>query len=100
MSSDWSSDVCSRSEEHTSELQSHDNLECRLLLEKRKAAVSHADPKASIAAHRPRGDDPHLAAAARERGGAPVDRDAAHPFLMMRQVQAVQRAACTGRDES
>src|SRR3954465_4888243 len=35
MSSDWSSDVC-RSEEHTSELQSHDNLVCRLLLEKKK----------------------------------------------------------------
>src|SRR3954462_3149733 len=31
----WSSDVCSRSEEHTSELQSHDNLVCRLLLEKK-----------------------------------------------------------------
>src|SRR3954463_8661370 len=35
-SSAWSSDVCSRSEEHTSELQSHDNLVCRLLLEKKK----------------------------------------------------------------
>src|SRR3954462_9981572 len=34
-SSAWSSDVC-RSEEHTSELQSHDNLVCRLLLEKKK----------------------------------------------------------------
>src|SRR5260370_1015828 len=35
---DWSSDVCSsdRSEEHTSELQSHLNLVCRLLLEKKK----------------------------------------------------------------
>src|SRR3954465_1810376 len=32
---DWSSDVC-RSEEHTSELQSHDNLVCRLLLEKKR----------------------------------------------------------------
>src|SRR3954466_13845789 len=32
-SSAWSSDV--RSEEHTSELQSHDNLVCRLLLEKK-----------------------------------------------------------------
>src|SRR3954466_11858311 len=33
LSCDWSSDVCSsdRSEEHTSELQSHDNLVCRLL---------------------------------------------------------------------
>src|SRR3954467_1483400 len=32
LSCDWSSDVCSsdRSEEHTSELQSHDNLVCRL----------------------------------------------------------------------
>src|SRR2546427_7929230 len=29
---DWSSDVCSRSEEHTSELQSQSNLVCRLLL--------------------------------------------------------------------
>src|SRR5260370_10390317 len=29
-------DVCSRSEEHTSELQSHLNLVCRLLLEKKK----------------------------------------------------------------
>src|SRR3954462_9236020 len=31
----WISDVCSRSEEHTSELQSHDNLVCRLLIEKK-----------------------------------------------------------------
>src|SRR5260370_15698565 len=29
-------DVCERSEEHTSELQSHLNLVCRLLLEKKK----------------------------------------------------------------
>src|SRR3954464_14384075 len=33
---DWSSEVC-RSEEHTSELQSHDNRVCRLLLEKTKS---------------------------------------------------------------
>src|SRR3989449_3535428 len=32
----WSSDVCSRSEEHTSELQSRLHLVCRLLLEKKK----------------------------------------------------------------
>src|SRR5260370_24217254 len=31
----------SRSEEHTSELQSHLNLVCRLLLEKKKKANSH-----------------------------------------------------------
>src|SRR5438034_7775684 len=28
--------ICSRSEEHTSELQSHSDLVCRLLLEKKK----------------------------------------------------------------
>src|SRR5260221_2886407 len=39
---DWSSDVisyavfCLRSEEHTSELQSHSDLVCRLLLEKKR----------------------------------------------------------------
>src|SRR6266480_1288170 len=34
---DWTSDIMvSRSEEHTSELQSHVNLVCRLLLEKKK----------------------------------------------------------------
>src|SRR3954467_15048257 len=32
LSCDWSSDVCSSDLEHTSELQSHDNLVCRLLL--------------------------------------------------------------------
>src|SRR3954466_6081019 len=31
-----------RSEEHTSELQSHDNLVCRLLLEKKKTQVYSA----------------------------------------------------------
>src|SRR6266480_5263235 len=30
-----------RSEEHTSELQSHDNIVCRLLLEKKKKTWSH-----------------------------------------------------------
>src|SRR3954465_1276470 len=33
--------TCARSEEHTSELQSHDNLVCRLLLEKNKVTTSH-----------------------------------------------------------
>src|SRR5438034_4364394 len=31
---------CARSEEHTSELQSHSDLVCRLLLEKKKADVA------------------------------------------------------------
>src|SRR3954465_1553020 len=41
-----------RSEEHTSELQSHDNLVCRLLLEKnsRETAPSHA-PAAGLPRH-------------------------------------------------
>src|SRR6516225_8011684 len=38
--------ACSRSEEHTSELQSHVNLVCRLLLEKKK--------KHLLAEYRPR----------------------------------------------
>src|SRR5260370_24056638 len=33
-----------RSEEHTSELQSHLNLVCRLLLEKKKTAASKSSP--------------------------------------------------------
>src|SRR5690242_21031983 len=32
----WSANTASRSEEHTSELQSHVSLVCRLLLEKKK----------------------------------------------------------------
>src|SRR5690242_21623927 len=34
-----------RSEEHTSELQSHVNLVCRLLLEKKKITTTHASYK-------------------------------------------------------
>src|SRR5438034_4176789 len=33
-----------RSEEHTSELQSHSDLVCRLLLEKKKETASHIQP--------------------------------------------------------
>src|SRR5690242_21540526 len=47
-----------RSEEHTSELQSHVNLVCRLLLEKKKKISSsaqrrHSDEKMVRTAHRP-----------------------------------------------
>src|SRR5260221_3720766 len=38
-----------RSEEHTSELQSHSDLVCRLLLEKKKRPVATADRRASAA---------------------------------------------------
>src|SRR2546427_8857595 len=34
-----------RSEEHTSELQSQSNLVCRLLLEKKKKAITHRRPQ-------------------------------------------------------
>src|SRR5260370_14662584 len=39
---------CQRSEEHTSELQSHLNLVCRLLLEKKKKQQHPADPIVTI----------------------------------------------------
>src|SRR3954465_13374881 len=43
ISCDWSSDVCSsdRSEEHTSELQSHDNLVCRLIRSEEHTSELH-----------------------------------------------------------
>src|SRR3954462_15641662 len=52
--------TCARSEEHTSELQSHDNLVCRLLLAKKKRAPRHP-PRACV------GTD--LSMSAPERGG-------------------------------
>src|SRR5260370_18254392 len=36
-----------RSEEHTSELQSHLNLVCRLLLEKKKSKIIYADEQSA-----------------------------------------------------
>src|SRR5690606_40923939 len=38
---DHESQVAARSEEHTSELQSRENLVCRLLLEKKKKSEEH-----------------------------------------------------------
>src|SRR3954464_16104801 len=40
-----------RSEEHTSELQSHDNLVCRLLLEKKKKATHQITQQTADTAH-------------------------------------------------
>src|SRR3954465_14613455 len=37
--------TCARSEEHTSELQSHDNLVCRLLLEKKTNTHPRSAPR-------------------------------------------------------
>src|SRR5438034_6725044 len=36
--------ILERSEEHTSELQSHSDLVCRLLLEKKKKSTKHKEP--------------------------------------------------------
>src|SRR5260370_14696069 len=41
-----------RSEEHTSELQSHLNLVCRLLLEKKKIEIGSSDAASGIAVRR------------------------------------------------
>src|SRR4051812_49800809 len=43
-----STTVGPRSEEHTSELQSHVNLVCRLLLEKKKKMETDKTPKAEV----------------------------------------------------
>src|SRR6202051_5243693 len=40
-------DRCFRSEEHTSELQSHEHLVCRLLLEKKKRTLTKSSPLAT-----------------------------------------------------
>src|SRR3954465_8365742 len=48
--SPWSAAAPSgRSEEHTSELQSHDNLVCRLLLEKKKTSEQLQSPNLAAA---------------------------------------------------
>src|SRR3954466_12358005 len=41
--------VQTRSEEHTSELQSHDNLVCRLLLEKKHTRAGSSQPPLDLA---------------------------------------------------
>src|SRR5260370_32804081 len=44
-------DPTDRSEEHTSELQSHLNLVCRLLLEKKKTNITQNEANMSVAEH-------------------------------------------------
>src|SRR3954466_10202060 len=68
-----------RSEEHTSELQSHDNLVCRLLLEKKNAVRSEGGfgrprggrPSATPARPAGRAARPLRAGPARPRGALP-----------------------------
>src|SRR5690242_20992127 len=51
--------VAARSEEHTSELQSHVNLVCRLLLEKKKTQFAPTARCLKMAVTLPRPRDPH-----------------------------------------
>src|SRR5437588_6826651 len=46
--SDGKPAAAERSEEHTSELQSHSDLVCRLLLEKKKMWESHVSPSGAV----------------------------------------------------
>src|SRR5690242_21074162 len=48
-----------RSEEHTSELQSHVNLVCRLLLEKKNRRLGHPAPASAYPGHAFRRDPQH-----------------------------------------
>src|SRR4051812_49594106 len=48
-----------RSEEHTSELQSHVNLVCRLLLEKKKTEHMHLSTPTNTTSHTPGGPNQH-----------------------------------------
>src|SRR3954467_3127435 len=73
---------CARSEEHTSELQSHDNLVCRLLLEKKK----HIERSGAVTGseHSADGRGP---APLRRRWALPrvPDRFRVHPFERVQQ---------------
>src|SRR3954466_5076215 len=80
MPCDWSSDVCSRSEEHTSELQSHDNLVCRLLLEKTSpAATAAAPPPPTAASPTPRPPRPPRGTVGAQNGRSAARRGRAGP---------------------
>src|SRR3954462_3159018 len=57
--------TCARSEEHTSELQSHDNLVCRLLLEKKwNEMAMKVQPDNTVKARHRRGETPARRSAA------------------------------------
>src|SRR5690606_39461953 len=65
-----------RSEEHTSELQSRENLVCRLLLEKKNLHRHGLAPPAQSGAAPPRGHTPATGAAAGVRGSLTALRPA------------------------
>src|SRR3954464_6801619 len=69
--------TCARSEEHTSELQSHDNLVCRLLLEKKIQQLLVPRLFTHLAQHRPCTDLRHAwRRMGRERACPPLGREA------------------------
>src|SRR3954465_1952374 len=81
-----------RSEEHTSELQSHDNLVCRLLLEKTEREVADARPdgfavrpQAQPRARRARGVWGRGASKRAARAKPPASAGAFPFFLMIRR---------------
>src|SRR3954464_2137485 len=81
----WSSDVC-RSEEHTSELQSHDNLVCRLLLEKKKIKLTHRPDcarSALPAIHPPLGRGHCAVPRARQPAGGRIQTHSARRYLLV-----------------
>src|ERR1019366_5287702 len=87
-SSAWSSDVCSRSEEHTSELQSLTNLVCRLLPEKNRTLASatastNAAARPAVSAAGPAARPPRPTPAARRAAPAagPAATSAARFFF-------------------
>src|SRR3954466_3304004 len=73
--------TCARSEEHTSELQSHDNLVCRLLLEKKMT-------------HQNREKRPKTPAPCGARPGRRVTRRSAHPPVGVRPRRAPRSLFC------
>src|SRR3954464_7190531 len=66
-----------RSEEHTSELQSHDNLVCRLLLEKKKVVLGRGEQIGRARRHQIRRDG--------DAGARHVDVCVHFFFLMIRR---------------
>src|SRR3954462_1301584 len=74
-----------RSEEHTSELQSHDNLVCRLLLQKIMLNIHAASPAFPVVARSVRKDERHARLPRslrdrRSRSRAPSTRADVHRF--------------------
>src|SRR3954467_10649278 len=76
--------TCARSEEHTSELQSHDNVVCRLLLEKKRQ-----QPGGHRAAGRARPGRGGARAVARGGLGCPGPRGASLPARVLLAIPSL-----------